>query len=161
MICKYNNMLRFIFFSLLIFSFSSCIVMTAGYDEVYYSSDDFDENTYIYDSIEIDNNNYSDYEYYSRIRRFNYPSITFRYYSPWYYNSYSYGWNNYYPVTHYYGYGNYWNSYWHSPYFNYWSGYYPYAWNNYHHNHWSYYNSDHLWSIHGWIKSWIWMEYLS
>ena len=135
MICKYNNMLRFIFFSLLIFSFSSCIVMTAGYDEVYYSSDDFDENTYIYDSIEIDNNNYSDYEYYSRIRRFNYPSITFRYYSPWYYNSYSYGWNNYYPVTHYYGYGNYWNSYWHSPYFNYWSGYYPYAWNNYHYNH--------------------------
>ena len=61
MICKYNNMLRFIFFSLLIFSFSSCIVMTAGYDEVYYSSDDFDENNYIYDSIEIDNNNYSDY----------------------------------------------------------------------------------------------------
>ena len=121
-------MLRFIFFSFLIFSFSSCIVVTSGYDEVYYYSDDFNSDEY----TEVDNNDYSDYEYYSRIRRFNYPSLTFRYYSPWYYNSYNYGWNNYYPITHYYGYGNYWNDYWHSPYFNYWSGYYPYSWNNYH-----------------------------
>jgi hypothetical protein len=130
-------------------------------------------NTYItnnYYESDFDYDDYYDYEYASRIRRFHNPCYGLSYYDNYYTNSYWYSYNPYqYGLSIYLGYnwwgpsyytynynpGFYWSqypSYWHwnNPY-AYWGGYNPYAWgygsywNGYNDGYWHGYH-DGMWN---------------
>lgn len=95
---------------------------------------------------------YYDYQYASRIRRFYYPSYGMGYYDPWYTNSYWYNYNPYSFGTSIYTTYNFWpNSYTYWGFGNPWGAYNPWAFNPY----WGYNN----WGYNGWGYNSPWMPY--
>ena len=136
-----------------------------GEDEYYdpkYSEIESDDagNTYVTNNYY--NTNY-DYQYSSRIRRFNYCNSGYNYYNPWFTNSYyygsPYGWNtNIYYGNYYSGYANnsyynncmnccsnnnYWNNYGCNNYGYGGYGYYGNNYNGYYGNGWNYYGNGY------------------
>jgi hypothetical protein len=142
-----------------LFFLTSCITVnttsTGFKDEIYYSAEDYELNENVQTEIvseeyseqnsedmseveyvdEYSSDDYYDYGYSSRIRRFHSPYIGFGYYHNFYTNSYWYNYNPYnYGVSIYYGY-----NFWHPHYYN------PHHYHGYHnyyslHDHY-YYNS--------------------
>ena len=161
---------------ILTFFLGSCITInttsTGFKDEIYYSAQDYvaneNEETVIQNEssssdldTEIDSesdeyqfDDYYDYGYASRIRRFHSPFVGFGYYNNYYTNSYWYNYNPYdYGVSIYYGY-NFWSPAYYDPFyhhpFGFYHGFYPHyhAYHNHYGHHfaggWSYptyYNS--------------------
>lgn len=138
------------FLILFLFFLTSCITVnttsTGFKDEIYYSNEDYELNENVQTEVvsenysdqdsedatedvyvdEYSSDDYYDYGYSSRIRRFHSPYIGFGYYHNFYTNSYWYNYNPYnYGVSIYYGY-----DFWHPHY------YYPH---HYYHNCYNYY----------------------
>lgn len=156
--CNIMKPIQHLFLSL-IFIFSSCITIettSSGFkDEIYYTvdqyaqvaekeeqeqqsfeeeqlqdSDDNEENYY----DEYSSDDYYDYGYSARLRRFHGPNFGFSYYNNYYTNSF---WYSGYPahcgVSIYYGY-NFWNPHYYDPFYSYYA-YSPYHYNPFYYNH--------------------------
>lgn len=149
---------------IIIFSLSSCITIettSSGFkDEIYYSADKYDEvasqeqesknsvaedmqvESYDSDSEqdftdEYSSDDYYDYQYSARLRRFHGPSFGFNYYNNYFTNSFWYSNNPYHcGVSIYYGY-NFWDPFYYDPFYTHYhlmlSPYYYSNWHAHHH----------------------------
>ena len=158
------KLIQFLFLSL-IFIFSSCITVettSSGFkDEIYYTADqyaqvaeaekqdqqsleenqvqDLDDNEENYYD-EYSSDDYYDYGYSVRLRRFHGPSFGFNYYNNFYTNSFWYsGHPAHCGVSIYYGY-NFWNPHYYDPFYGFYA-YSPYYYNPFYPHHLSYYGS--------------------
>ena len=170
--CNIMKPIQLLFLSLL-FIFSSCITIettSSGFkDEIYYTADQYSqvaekeeqeqqsfEEDQVQDSDDNEENyydeyssdDYYDYGYSVRLRRFHGPTFGFSYYNNYYTNSF---WYSGYPahcgVSIYYGY-NFWNPHYYDPFYSYYA-YSPYHYNPFYYNH--FYPHHHYHHHHGGI----------
>lgn len=120
-----------------------------------YSEADEDGNTYItnnYYNNDIDD--FYDYTYASRLRRFHYPYLGFSYYDDYYTNLYWYNYNPYYLSMSFYSMPDLWlltSTSWYRPYYGWGFGYYGhpfynYGWEPYYYGY-GYYGYGNFWHI--------------
>ncbi|MGC6470063.1 MAG: hypothetical protein ACON4E_02190 [Flavobacteriales bacterium] len=153
----------------LVLAFSSCITIetsSSGFkDEIYYSASTYTEKAIEEESViqneenynttdestevdeysdEYSSDDYYDYQYSTRLRRFHGPSFGFGYYNNYFTNSFWYSNNPYHcGVSIYYGY-NFWNPHYYDPFYAY--SYHPFYYNSFYHYPTHYHNHyhDHL-----------------
>jgi hypothetical protein len=148
---------------------SSCITIettSSGFkDEIYYSAEQYaevaekeeqEEQAYAQENEsqnqdneenyydEYSSDDYYDYGYSVRLRRFHGPTFGFGYYNNYYTNSFWYsGYPSHCGVSIYYGY-NFWNPYYHDPFYSYYAfgsyHYNPFYYNHFHHHHHGHHN---------------------